>query len=173
MINLFTHYREKTLGFLISISRITVKRATLRKSKGEEMQKEERKGGNPSPVQNDALKQKQFKPKAPTWGTLGKHNFLIRLPTDIEGTLKELPQADRIGGMREALVLRYRAITKTASDIATEHGAIPDNLGTLAIGDRFVAGDGSVWEVWEDGEENRLYRLLLLGNKGEETTEEE
>ncbi|MBP0016194.1 MAG: hypothetical protein J7647_01400 [Cyanobacteria bacterium SBLK] len=132
---------------------------------------------NPNPRQTPALKAKQYKSLTKDFGKLGTKSISFKFPIDVEKTLLELDSIERTGGVREAVVLRFRVITKTANTIATEHGAMPDNIESLAVGDRFVVGDGSVWEVWEekDGDTSsghaseRLYRLLLLGNRSEET----
>ncbi|MBP0021302.1 MAG: hypothetical protein J7647_27580 [Cyanobacteria bacterium SBLK] len=133
---------------------------------------------NPNPVQTPEFKEKRFKPLAKLdLGEIGGKGFNTRYPIDVEQVLLELEQGDRIDQIRKAVTSHFRITLKNLEEIEAEHGTTPDNIEALTIGDRFVVGDGSVWEVWEDGEgdtssghaSERLYRLLLLGNKGEET----
>lgn len=128
--------------------------------------------GNPHPVQSEEFVRNRSQ-LGIYWGELDSKVFGVKVPSDVREFLDKMDKKERAAAMRSLIVIWAREILETKESLATEHGATPDNLEALAIGDRFVVGDGSVWEVWEDGESDRLYRLLLLGNKGEETEGEE
>ena len=78
--------------------------------------------GNPNPVQNEKLKEKQFKAagKIPGDYPLGKKTWGITLPIDVERYLNEMNEEDRdkrIEWMRVTLIERARREMKAKKEL--------------------------------------------------------
>ena len=69
-----------------------------------------KKRGNPNPVRNKEFYDNQFKHVAPCEEKLGKKPFGVRLPEDVTEKLDQMPRADRIRIMRDAVTLAVRAL---------------------------------------------------------------
>ena len=71
-----------------------------------------KKRGNPNPVRNKEFYENQFKHVAPCDEKLGKKPFGVRLPVDVTEELDQMPRADRIALMRDAITRAVRASNK-------------------------------------------------------------
>ena len=61
--------------------------------------------GNPSPVQTEEFKAKQFKPQAEVPGDypLAKKATGVRLPIDVDEAIRALPEKERVSWLRRVI----------------------------------------------------------------------
>jgi hypothetical protein len=73
--------------------------------------------GNRNPVQTDEFKQKRFKAYGEVDKPLGGKVFGIRLPIDVEATLNEMPDKERVAWMRKTLAEAARKNLTNRDDV--------------------------------------------------------
>lgn len=91
--------------------------------------------GNPSPIQTEEFKSKQFRPLGEVPGDmpLSKKVTGVRLPIDVQQAISALPKQEKITWLRRVIsdAARTELIEGSSRSLSTSSSNAPTNFGKL------------------------------------------